>query len=304
MSACALSSVVHLIGWMYLLSVPLSSLSVIPLLLAVGLCIDYCMHVAHEFWEGTGPPIDRALAALSARGVAVTNGGISTGISVSLLAFSGTAIMNTYFKMLVGVVVVGLWHALVLLPVALVALGAAAAEFPPTARQLMEERNGGIKDPTSSPNTPRRLRQSSASAPIPPSAVLATPPSSPSCTSARVPGTELSSYGVRVHPAIARSRASRGSAGHSTPPCNRSPSSLPPLGQLSGMGRGNPIGMAGRFSDAAMEADVILLREQMDKMAAQLDAAQARILSTSKPTPDAVPRTPDRAVTEEAELGV
>jgi len=84
MSACALSSVVHLIGWMYLFAVPLSSLSIIPLLLAIGLCIDYCMHVAHEFWETRGLPVERAFGALEARGAAVANGGISTGIALQL----------------------------------------------------------------------------------------------------------------------------------------------------------------------------------------------------------------------------
>jgi hypothetical protein len=306
MSACALSSVVHLIGWMYLLAIPLSSLSVIPLLLAVGLCIDYCMHVAHEFWEESGPPIDRALAALSARGVAVTNGGVSTGISVSLLAFSGTAIMTTYFKMLVGVVVVGLWHALVLLPVALVALGTAEYPHPPATRQLAE-RNGKTKEHPGRSSTPQPLLRSAPPARLPTPtrmptpAGVPTPPASPYCQ--RTSGTELPVS--QIHPAIARSRASKGSP-HHTPPAHRpaAPSSLPQLGQLSGVGRGSSLGMAGRLStgscDGAMEADVVMLREQMDHMAAQLQAAQARISSAAKATPES--RSHEGA--EDGELGV
>ncbi|EOD26315.1 hypothetical protein EMIHUDRAFT_236803 [Emiliania huxleyi CCMP1516] len=125
MGACALSSVVLLAGWMRLCSVPLSSLSVVPLLLAVGLSIDYCTHVAHAFWEAQGTPEQRATRALAARGASVSLGGVSTALTVSLLAFSGTAIMTTYHVMLSGVVLLGLWHALIALPAALLLLSPA-----------------------------------------------------------------------------------------------------------------------------------------------------------------------------------
>ena len=52
MGAAALSCAVHMVGWMYLSGLALSSISLIPLLLSAGLCIDYCTHVAASDFRG------------------------------------------------------------------------------------------------------------------------------------------------------------------------------------------------------------------------------------------------------------
>lgn len=116
MSVCTLSCVAHLIGWMVIVRINLSSISLVPLLLSVGLCIDYCTHIAHAFSDATGSATERTLSALRVRGAAVLHAGISTGLSVLLLAFGGSSIFTTFFWMLLGVVVVGLFHALLVLP--------------------------------------------------------------------------------------------------------------------------------------------------------------------------------------------
>ena len=71
------------------------------------------------------------MTALRRRGLAVLNAGISTGLSVLLLAFGGSAIFTTFFWMLLGVVVIGLAHALLVLPAALALLpiGEASATY-------------------------------------------------------------------------------------------------------------------------------------------------------------------------------
>ena len=119
MGACTLSCVAHLIGWMLLTGIQLSSISMVPLLLSVGLCIDFCTHIAHAYAEASGPPFERSPVALRTRGAAVLNAGVSTGISVFLLAFGESAIFTTFFWLLLGVVVVGLFHALLVLPACL-----------------------------------------------------------------------------------------------------------------------------------------------------------------------------------------
>jgi len=119
MGACTLSCVAHLIGWMFITSIQLSSISLVPLLLSVGLCIDYCTHIAHAYSEAHGTPHERVMTALRTRGAAVLNAGVSTGISVVLLAFGESAIFTTFFWLLLGVVVVGLYHALLVLPACL-----------------------------------------------------------------------------------------------------------------------------------------------------------------------------------------
>jgi hypothetical protein len=124
MAACTLSCVAHMIGWMLLTGIQLSSISLVPLLISVGLCIDYMTHIAHAFLEARGTPEERTRAALGSRGFAVLNSGVSTGLSVVLLALGESAIFTTFFWMLLGVVVIGLFHALLVLPLCLCLLPA------------------------------------------------------------------------------------------------------------------------------------------------------------------------------------
>ena len=66
--------------------------------------------------QARGSALERAVGALRARGTAVLNAAISTGLSVLLLAFADSAIFTTFFWLLLGVVLVGLFHALLVLP--------------------------------------------------------------------------------------------------------------------------------------------------------------------------------------------
>jgi len=305
------------------------------------------MHVAHEFWESAGSPIDRAVAALTARGVAVANGGISTGISVMLLSFSGTAIMTTYFKMLGGVVIVGLWHALVLLPVALVALGAAEAPTPTTgARDLVCKvtngkliANGQQRNGTTTLDDSRAPSYSTTGIeghpPAPQLLATPTPPSQVSLS--RLPSHASESISPRqatltprssalgIHPAMARTRSSlanrtppsssrRSSGGDCASPISR------PLGSIahfSGVSGSSAAEISPRMSmrrvstascstdDGAVQMKVANVREQMDRMAAQLEAAQVKLVEQTRPPSSTEVDTP--AVVEgreDGELGV
>jgi len=119
MAVCVLPCCTHMFGWMMLTRTPLNALSLIPLLLSVGLCIDYSMHIAHAFWVATGDAQHRAVSALKSRGVAVANGGVSTGLSQLLLLFGRSLVFTTFFKVMAGMLVVGLFHALMVLPACL-----------------------------------------------------------------------------------------------------------------------------------------------------------------------------------------
>ena len=139
MGVATLSCVAHLLAWMWLVGIRLSSISLVPLLLSVGLCIDFCTHVAHAYGEAAKTSHDQHLGtrsrpahtgrsstaadftiiALQERGFAVLHAGVSTFLSVMLLAFGDSAIFTTFFWMLVGTVVIGLSHALLVLPACL-----------------------------------------------------------------------------------------------------------------------------------------------------------------------------------------
>ena len=119
MAAVVASCGVHMLGWMCLTRTPLNFVSLIPLLLSLGLCIDYCTHIAHAAWTVHGAPADRAAAALASRGGAVASAGLSTLLATSMMGCAASMIMVTFFKMFAGVVVVGLAHALLVLPICL-----------------------------------------------------------------------------------------------------------------------------------------------------------------------------------------
>ena len=55
--------------------------------------------------------------ALQGRGLAVLHAGVSTGLSQLPLAFSQSAVFTTFFVMMTGMVLVGLFHALLVLPI-------------------------------------------------------------------------------------------------------------------------------------------------------------------------------------------
>ena len=134
MAATVASCAVHMLGWMWLTSTSLNFVSLIPLLLSLGLCIDFATHVAHAHWcGGAAAPEERAAAALGGRGAAVLNAGLSTLVAVGTMGFAASMITFTFFKMFCGMVVVGLCHALLVLPVCLSLLPLGAARGKPAS---------------------------------------------------------------------------------------------------------------------------------------------------------------------------
>lgn len=97
--------------------------------LAVGLSVDYAAHVAHAFLNAESSPDDgdsrttRALIAVRHIGAAVAYGAGSTMIAVSLLGFSSSYVFMSFFRIFFLVIVFGLWHGLLFLPVVLSIIG-------------------------------------------------------------------------------------------------------------------------------------------------------------------------------------
>ena len=90
--------------------------TVVNLVMAVGLSIDYSLHMAHSCLEKVGSgvnPVDHALRNI---GPAVLAGGISTFMGILPLAGSTTFIFKMFFKLMGGTVLFGQFVSLVLLP--------------------------------------------------------------------------------------------------------------------------------------------------------------------------------------------
>jgi len=126
--------IIEILGFMYAIGIAIDSVSVINIVLAVGLSIDYSAHVGHCFMLKGGDSKDRrVLESLADIGAAVLSGATTTFLAVVVLLFSSSYVFTTLSKQFALTVGLGSIHGLVLLPVLLSLFGPkafASAEMP------------------------------------------------------------------------------------------------------------------------------------------------------------------------------
>lgn len=100
-------------------------MSLVNLVAACGIGVEFCAHLLHAFLEEPGGREGRAAAALGAVGAPVLSGiTLTKVVGVAVLGCARTAIFRVYFfDMYLALVVVGAAHGLVLLPVLLALWG-------------------------------------------------------------------------------------------------------------------------------------------------------------------------------------
>jgi len=115
-------TIVDVMGVMFAWGLYIDTVTVVNLVLAVGLAVDYSAHVAHAFLveraedEG-GSRLARAKITVGSIGAAVANGGFSTFLAVALLGASQSYIFRVFFQQFFSITIFGLAHGLMLLPV-------------------------------------------------------------------------------------------------------------------------------------------------------------------------------------------
>jgi len=126
--------IIEILGMMWAMGIAIDSVSVINVVLAVGLSVDYSAHVGHCFMvKGGSDRSWRATEALADIGSAVLQGAMSTFLAVVVLLFSTSYVFETLSRQFCVTVVLGVLHGLVLLPVLLSLFGPkpfASAENP------------------------------------------------------------------------------------------------------------------------------------------------------------------------------
>ena len=116
--------IIEILGFMFALGIVIDSVSVINIVLAVGLSVDYSAHVGHCFMvKGGADKNKRVTEALADIGAAVLNGALSTFLAVVVLLFSSSYVFTVLSKQFALTVGLGLLHGLVALPVMLATIG-------------------------------------------------------------------------------------------------------------------------------------------------------------------------------------
>ena len=126
-----------LLGLLFYWDVTLNSVTVVNNVIAIGLAVDYSAHIGHSFLMIDPPSHDeagkettdhekrvfKARGALASMGASVFHGAFSTFLAIIVLGPSKSYIFESFFKMWFGIIIFGVAHGFLLLPVLLALCG-------------------------------------------------------------------------------------------------------------------------------------------------------------------------------------
>eukprot|EP00732_Lithocolla_globosa_P000739 Lithocolla_globosa_v1_NODE_277_length_4701_cov_11.244081.p1 type:complete len:945 gc:universal NODE_277_length_4701_cov_11.244081:4573-1739(-) len=117
------STIIMILGGMYLWGLSLDSVTVVNLVLAIGLSVDYTVHMAHCFMLKKGTRNERVIQAYGDIAVGVLCGATATLLAVLVLAFSSSYVFVVLFRQFLLVVIFGVFHGMIVLPILLSLVG-------------------------------------------------------------------------------------------------------------------------------------------------------------------------------------
>ncbi|XP_055387683.1 patched domain-containing protein 3-like isoform X2 [Condylostylus longicornis] len=129
-------------GFMQIWGLTIDLVSCIGLQLAVGLCVDYAAHVGHTFLVKSDENRNkRTLNTILHIGGAVIYGGGSTLLALLLLSQSEAYTFKSFFKIFFLIIIFGLFHGVVFLPIVLSLIGPAPYQNTDQGKNAKKQEN-------------------------------------------------------------------------------------------------------------------------------------------------------------------
>ncbi|ESO99297.1 hypothetical protein LOTGIDRAFT_113440 [Lottia gigantea] len=148
-----------ILGFLYYWDLSLSSITMIHLIMSVGFSVDFSVHVCHGFISSESETRNqKARDAIRVAAAPILNGGITSLLGICMLVGSESYIFRSFFKIMVLVIIFGLAHSMLLLPVILSLVGPKLGQADEKTTDFIKSvpptiQNGHSKMPSEDKNT-------------------------------------------------------------------------------------------------------------------------------------------------------